>query len=64
MATLTAIGAVKPADLVTIRDQFLDAYVPLTPAHLRAQRRAEWLARALRHVEAHKHLVPIPPPRR
>lgn len=60
MATLTAIGVVKPADLVTIRDRFLDTYLPLTPEQIAAERRAAWLARTMRHVEAHKTMVPIP----
>ena len=64
MATLTAIGFAKPADLVTIRDRFLDSYLPLTPEAIKAQQRAAWLARTMRHVEAHKRMVPIPPPKR
>ena len=64
MATLTAIGFAKPADLAVIHTRYLDTFVPLTPERIRAEQRAAWRARAMRHVEAHKHLVPIPPPRR
>lgn len=58
MATLTAIGRQKPAELVTIRDTFLDGVRGSNT------RRAEWLARTTRHIEAHKRMVPMPPPER
>jgi hypothetical protein len=64
MATLTTIGAHRPGDLVTLKTRYLDAYVPVTPARLRERRRAEWLARVMVHVEAHKRMVPIPVPER
>jgi len=64
MATLTAIGTHKPTDLVVVRDRFLDAYLPITRAEQKARERAVWVARAMKHIEAHKHMVPIPPPER